>query len=97
MSLAEFFPRHEVTLHVVANCVGKWRERAIGISDLVVHSPARRQGHAQALLVEVFRRMRQEMVTLAEAHVAEDNSAALAVFKSVGFRPVDAGVVYRKL
>ncbi len=90
-------PVASVTVGGLDLYVGKWGERAIGISDLVVHSPARRQGHAQALLVEVFRRMRQEMVTLAEAHVAENNSAALAVFKSVGFRPVDAGVVYRKL
>ena len=40
--------------------------------------------------------MRQEQVTLAEAHIAEENTAALATFKSVGFQPIDCGVVYRK-
>lgn len=76
--------------------VESWGERAIGLSDLEVKDLSRRQGHAQALLIEVIRRMRQEQVTLAEAHVAEDNPAALATFKSVGFQQVDRGVVYRK-
>lgn len=76
--------------------VEPWGERAIGLSELVVKDVSRRQGHAQALLIEVIRRMRQEQVTLAEAHIAEDNAAALATFKSVGFQPVDYGVVYRK-
>ncbi len=73
-----------------------WGERAIGLSDLVVSDPARRQGHGQALLIDVIRRMKQEQVTLAEAHVAEANPAALATFKSVGFQQVDCGIVYRK-
>ena len=76
--------------------VEPWGERAIGLSELVVKDVSRRQGHAQALLIEVIRRMRQEQVTLAEAHIAEENTAALATFKSVGFQPIDCGVVYRK-
>ena len=76
--------------------INRWGERAIGISDLVVKDTSRRQGHGQALLIEVLRRMRQEMATLAEAHVADDNPAALAMFRSVGFQPVDRGVVYQK-
>ena len=77
--------------------VEPWGERAIGLSELIVKDISRRQGHAQALLIEVIRRMRQEQVTLAEAHIAEENTAALATFKSVGFQPVDCGVVYRKV
>lgn len=76
--------------------VEPWGERAIGLSELIVKDVSRRQGHAQALLIEVIRRMRQEQVTLAEAHIAEDNAPALATFKSVGFQQVDCGVVYRK-
>lgn len=74
-----------------------WGQRAIGVSELEVKDAARRQGHGQALLIEVIRRMRQEQVALAEAHIAEDNPGALATFKSVGFQQVDRGVVYRKL
>ena len=76
--------------------IDRWGERAIGLSDLEVKDASRRQGHAQALLIEVIRRMRQEQVSLAEAHIAEDNPAALATFKSVGFEQIDRGVVYRK-
>lgn len=76
--------------------VEPWGERSIGLSELVVKDVSRRQGHAQALLIEVIRRMRQEQVTLAEAHIAEDNAPAIATFKSVGFQQVDCGVVYRK-
>ena len=76
--------------------VEPWGERAIGLSELVVKDVSRRQGHAQALLIEVIRRMRQEQVTLAEAHIEEANTAAVATFKSVGFQPVDCGVVYRR-
>lgn len=76
--------------------VEPWGERAIGLSELVVKDVSRRQGHAQALLIEVIRRMRQEQVSLAEAHISEDNAPAIATFKSVGFQQVDCGVVYRK-
>ena len=76
--------------------VEPWGERAIGLSELIVKDVSRRQGHAQALLIEVIRRMRQEQVTLAEAHIDETNAGALATFKSVGFQQVDCGVVYRK-
>lgn len=76
--------------------VNTWGERAIGLSDLVVTDPSRRQGNGQALLIEVMKRMKQEQVTLAEAHVVEENRAAMAAFMSVGFRQVDCGIVYRK-
>ena len=76
--------------------VEPWGERAIGLSELVVKDVSRRQGHAQALLIEVIRRMRQEQVTLAEAHIDEANAPAIATFKSVGFQQVDCGVVYRR-
>ena len=48
------------------------------------------------LLDEVCRRVRDEMIQLAEAHTLETNVAGIAVLKSAGFKQVDAGVVYRK-
>ena len=89
-------PVATVTVSGMDLYVEPWGERSIGLSELVVNDVSRRQGHAQALLIEVIRRMRQEQVTLAEAHIAEENTGALATFKSVGFQPVDCGVVYRK-
>ena len=90
-------PVATVTVSGMDLYVEPWGERSIGLSELIVKDVSRRQGHAQALLIEVIRRMRQEQVTLAEAHIAEENTGALATFKSVGFQPVDCGVVYRRL
>ena len=89
-------PVATVTVSGMDLYVESWGERSIGLSELVVKDVSRRQGHAQALLIEVIRRMRQEQVTLAEAHIEEANTAAIATFKSVGFQSVDCGVVYRR-
>jgi ribosomal protein S18 acetylase RimI-like enzyme len=74
----------------------KWQERVIGLTDLSVAENERRRGYAQTLLLEVSRRLRDEMVNRVEAHVSEANAAALRTFESAGFAQVDAGVVYRK-
>lgn len=74
------------------NC---WNARAIGLMSLYVGESNRQKGYGQALLVEVCRRVRDDMVQLAEAHAAEADTAAIAVLESAGFQPVDAGVVYQ--
>lgn len=73
-----------------------WNARAIGITGLQVAELQRKKGYGQMLLDEVCRRVRDEMVQLAEAHALETDTAAIAVLKSAGFEPVDKGVVYRK-
>jgi ribosomal protein S18 acetylase RimI-like enzyme len=73
----------------------KWQERAVGLYDLFVEPEQRQEGHGQALLVEVCRRMRDEMVTRIEAHAAESNTPAVAALKSAGFEQIDTGVVYQ--
>jgi ribosomal protein S18 acetylase RimI-like enzyme len=73
-----------------------WKTRAIGISGLQVIEPQRKKGFGQLLLDEVCRRVREDMIQLAEAHAPENDQASIAVLKSAGFRQVDAGVVYQK-
>ncbi len=73
-----------------------WSSRAIGITGLQVAEMQRRKGYGQMLLDEVCRRVRDEMIQLAEAHTLETNVAGIAVLKSAGFKQVDAGVVYLK-
>ncbi|WP_397570258.1 GNAT family N-acetyltransferase [Schlesneria sp. T3-172] len=73
-----------------------WKMRAIGITGLHVSEHQRRKGYGQLLLDEVCRRVRDEMIQLAEAHAKETDTAAIAVIKSAGFQLVDAGVVYKK-
>lgn len=75
----------------------KWEQRAIGLTDLLVEPNERQQGYGQALLLEVCRRMREEMVTLIEAHAAESNLAGVGVLESAGFKRVDTGVVYQRI
>lgn len=73
-----------------------WKMRAIGICDLQVTEQQRRKGYGQLLLDEVCRRVRADMIQLAEGHTLETDAGGLAVLKSAGFHQVDAGVVYKK-
>jgi ribosomal protein S18 acetylase RimI-like enzyme len=74
----------------------KWQERVIGLTDLTVPEDERRKGYGQALLLELARRLREELVNRLEAHVSEANPGALRTFETAGFNRVDTGVVYRK-
>lgn len=72
-----------------------WQEQAIGMADLWVDESLRGQGFGQTLLIEVLKRLRKETITRATANVPEDDAAAMAVFRSAGFKEQDRGVVYR--
>ncbi|HUG90620.1 MAG TPA: GNAT family N-acetyltransferase [Planctomycetaceae bacterium] len=74
----------------------KWQERTIGLAELTVVEPHRRQGYGQALVLEVCRRMREELVTRVEAHTPELHPAMPNLLASSGFTRVDTGVVYRR-
>ena len=89
-------PVAEATVLGLDLYLNTWQERAVGISDLLVPESERRKGYAQALIFEIVRRLRQEMVTRIEVHAPEANEAAVGLFKSVGFDQVDAGVVYQR-
>lgn len=89
-------PFAEVTIVGLDLYIPRWQVRPIGLMDLHVPEKYQRKGYGQALIVEVCRRMREEMVGLAEAHAESNDLAALAVLKSAGFKEVDVGIVYRK-
>ena len=74
----------------------KWKKQAIGLSNLWVDESQRGNGYGQTLLVEVCRRLRDEHVTTAELHAADDNDAMKGAAKAAGFQPIDAGIVYSK-
>lgn len=90
-------PVAEVTVLGLDLYLDRWQERAIGLTNLEVADSERQQGYGQALLIEVCRRMREEMVTRVEAHASETNVAAMATLNSAGFERVDTGIVYRLL
>lgn len=88
-------PLAEVMVVGLDHYMATWQQRAIGLVDLHVPEAQRRKGYAQALLVEVCRRVKTDLITLVESHVAEGNEAGIKTLKSAGFQQVDAGVVYR--
>jgi ribosomal protein S18 acetylase RimI-like enzyme len=73
-----------------------WAARAIGLVNLQVAEGQRRKGYGQGLLVELCRRVKDEMVNLVEAHAAADDLAMIAALKSANFQVVDEGTVYRR-
>lgn len=89
-------PVAEVTVVGLDHYLASWNQRAIGLVNLHVPEAHRRKGYAQALLVEVCRRVKNDLITLAESHVSEGNTAGIKTLQSAGFRQVDAGVVYRR-
>jgi ribosomal protein S18 acetylase RimI-like enzyme len=76
--------------------IGAWGVHGVGIAGLEVAGNRRRAGLATFLLGESLRNLHAQGVALAEVHVAEENAAALAVFRNLGFEQVDAAVLYRK-
>jgi ribosomal protein S18 acetylase RimI-like enzyme len=76
--------------------LGKWQERTAGITQLYVPEAQRRKGYGQALLLEICRRLREELVTRLEAHAPENDVSAIAMIQSAGFEQLDCGVVYRR-
>lgn len=76
--------------------MNRWQERAVGLIDVTVAENERRQGYGQTLVVEIVRRLREELVTRIEAHAPECNPAAIGLLESAGFSRIDTGVGYRR-
>lgn len=75
--------------------VETWQMRGIGLLGLYVTEANRLKGYGQALLIEVCRRVRDDMVQLAEAHALKSDVAAIAVLESAGFQQIDLGQTFR--
>ncbi|MBL8851077.1 MAG: GNAT family N-acetyltransferase [Planctomycetaceae bacterium] len=89
-------PLAGVTVIGLDQYIPVWQKRAIGLVDLFVVESLRGQGYGQTLLVEVLRRLRQELIDLAEVHAPDANQLATRVIQAAGFERVDTGAVYRK-
>jgi ribosomal protein S18 acetylase RimI-like enzyme len=86
----------EVTVSALDLYLTPWQQRAVGITHLRTRETELRKGYAQALLIETCRRLKDELVTLAEAHALESNTPVLKLLESCGFMRIDTGVVYRR-
>jgi len=76
--------------------MGKWNERAVGITDIVIADASDGPECGQLLLHDICRRLREEVTTRVEAHAPESDVAAVELLEATGFTQVDAGVVYRR-
>ena len=73
-----------------------WGVHAMGLTDLEVSSEQRRAGLATHLLSESFRRLSEQGVMRVEVQTMQRNTAAIELYKKLGFREVDQAAVYRK-
>lgn len=76
--------------------IAKWNARAVGLVDIHVRKEDRGKGYGRALLVEVSRHMRQELITLAEIHAPDTNEVAIEAIEGAGFERIDTGIVYHR-
>jgi GNAT superfamily N-acetyltransferase len=74
-----------------------WGLTAAGLIGLSVVESRRRQGLATYLLGETFRQLRAGGVTLVEAQIRQENTAALGLYQRLGFADVDRGSVFQKV
>lgn len=73
-----------------------WGVRTAGLMDLQIDEDQRRHGLGTLLLGEAFRHTKEQNLTQVEVQVREDNLPALALFRKLGFVPVDRGWELRK-
>ena len=68
----------------------------VGLIDLQVDSRYRRQGLVSFLLSEIFHQLARQGVAAVEAQTMRNNSAAMGLYRKLGFQEVDQGIVFRK-
>jgi len=67
----------------------------IGLINVGVVAECRRKGFGRFLVTEIFRRARENLVTSVAVQTSATNEAALALYASLGFQPVDQATLYR--
>jgi ribosomal protein S18 acetylase RimI-like enzyme len=67
----------------------------IGIIDFEVAPQHRRNGFGRFLMTEILRAAREQLFAVAQVQASSTNAAALALYGSTGFIPVDEATLYR--
>ena len=89
-------PVAEVTIYGLDLYADKWQERPAGMTRLFVSPELRGKGYAKTMLLDVFRRLREESITSAEIHCEGGDIPAVKLLKGVGCQQIDTGIIYRK-
>lgn len=71
-------------------------QRLVGMTDLYVSEKNRRKGYGKALILDVIRRLKEDLVTHVEAVIPESDASTLQLFTKMGFETFDVGTVYRR-
>lgn len=72
-----------------------WKEPMVGILDLNVQEPLRRQGLGKFFVALLLQYLQEQCFNLVEIQVSERNRPAMSLFQSLGFEQIDIGRVYR--
>jgi ribosomal protein S18 acetylase RimI-like enzyme len=67
----------------------------VGIIHVEVASAFRRNGYGRFLINEILRLAREQMFAVAQVQANATNEAALALYNSSGFQPIDEATLYR--
>ena len=73
-----------------------WGVAAWGLLRVDIEGARRREGLANYMVAEALHDLSQEGASIAEAHVAGSNEAALRLFGKLGFELHDSGIVFRR-
>lgn len=73
-----------------------WGVHAAGLAGVTILPEYRRQGLGTHLVAEALRQLQACGVGLVEVQTMADNTAALGLYRKLGFAEVDQGLVYRK-
>lgn len=68
----------------------------VGLIDLQVDSRHRRQGLVSFMLSEIFHHLARQGVAAVEVQTMQGNTAAVGLYRKLGFQEVDQGIVFRK-
>jgi ribosomal protein S18 acetylase RimI-like enzyme len=67
----------------------------VGLINLEVAAEHRRRGYGRYLVTEIFRRARENLVSLVQVQTSSTNQAAMSLYETLGFQPIDHATLYR--
>lgn len=85
-----------VTFWDMEPLASSWGVHAVGLVELATVESSRRQGLAMFLVGEALRQLHAHGVQRCQVQAMRSNTAAIALYKKLGFAEIDQGVVLRK-
>ncbi len=70
--------------------------RAVGLIELHTEEPYRRQGMTTFLLTETFNHLSRQNIASVEVQTMQYNTAGVGLYRKLGFKQIDQGIVFRK-